>query len=87
MTVSAKAMTETWPYMELLFISTYGMHCIKNMNRCIFYLVCESSCVVGDKMEMGLEQVQVAVMHILKNRHFISLGSTQSEGSFWVTLL
>lgn len=67
----------------------YALFIVCNkMNRCIFYLVCESSCVVGDKMEMGLEQVQVAVMHILKEQtHSISSGSTQSEGSFWVMLL
>ncbi len=37
-------------------------------SRCIFYLVCESSCVVGDKMKVSLEQVQIAVMHILKEQ-------------------
>lgn len=59
----------------------YALFIVCNkMNRCIFYLVCESSRVVGDKMEMGLKQVQVAVMHILKKQtHSISSGSTQSE--------
>lgn len=39
-------------------------------------------------MKMGLEQVQIAVMHILKEQtHSISSALKQSEGSFWVMLL
>lgn len=39
-------------------------------------------------MKMGLEQVEIAVMHILKEQtHSISSASKQSEGSFWVMLL
>lgn len=34
--------------------------------RSIFHLVCESGRVVGDEMEVCLKQIQVAVMHILR---------------------
>lgn len=79
----------------LFKISTSGMHCLLcllwtpwiDVMHSIFYLVCESGRVVGDKMEVCLKQIQVAVMHILKEQTQTQRSWSVNTGrtlAFWI---